>query len=102
VVDIRKGSSSYGKSFGIELSAENRLQLLVPHGYAHGFSVLSKEAVVMYKCDHLYDKQSEGGIIYNDPDLNIDWKIPSHNVIVSSKDLVSPTLAQAKNDFVFQ
>jgi dTDP-4-dehydrorhamnose 3,5-epimerase len=101
-VDIRKGSPTYGKGFGIELSAENKLQLLIPHGFAHGFSVLSSEASVLYKCDHLYDKSAEGSIIYNDPALNIDWKIPAHQVILSPKDLACPTLSEANNEFVFQ
>lgn len=101
-VDIRKGSPTFGKSFGIELSSENKLQLLIPHGFAHGFSVLSKEASVLYKCDYLYDKNAEGAIIYNDPVLNIDWKIPAHEVVLSPKDLVCPTLSAANNEFVFQ
>ncbi|MFT3702254.1 MAG: dTDP-4-dehydrorhamnose 3,5-epimerase [Agriterribacter sp.] len=100
-VDIRKGSPTYGQSFAIELSHENKLQLLIPHGFAHGFSVLSKEATVMYKCDCLYDKQSEGGISYSDPLLSIDWKIPADKMIISGKDVASPPLSQAKNDFVF-
>jgi dTDP-4-dehydrorhamnose 3,5-epimerase len=74
-VDIRKGSPTYGQHFAIELTAENRTQLFVPAGFAHGFSVLSETAIVMYKCDQLYNKQSEGGIRYNDVELNIDWKI---------------------------
>jgi len=86
-VDIRKGSSTYGKYFSIELSAENKKQLLVPHGFAHGFSVLSETAEVIYKCDNFYNKESEGGIIYNDADLNIDWQIPAGKEIISDKDL---------------
>ena len=76
-VDIRKGSPTYGESFSIELSAENKKQLFIPVGFAHGFSVLSEQAEVFYKCDEFYNKESEGGIMYNDPSLNIDWKIPA-------------------------
>jgi dTDP-4-dehydrorhamnose 3,5-epimerase len=76
-VDIRKGSPTFGKSFSIELSAENKKQLFVPAGFAHGFSVLSEQAEVFYKCDSFYNKESEAGILYNDPSLNIDWKIPA-------------------------
>lgn len=101
VVDIRQGSPTFGKTFSIEMSAANRKQLLVPHGFAHGFSVLSEKAVVLYKCDRLYNKESEGGIIYNDPSLQIDWKIPAEQVIVSDKDKALPLLAQCRNNFVF-
>ena len=87
-VDIRKDSPTYGKHFSIELSAENKKQLLIPHGFAHGFSVLSETAEVIYKCDNFYNKESEGGIMYNDPSLNIDWKIPSGKEIISDKDLL--------------
>jgi dTDP-4-dehydrorhamnose 3,5-epimerase len=74
-VDIRLNSPTYGQHFSIELSADNKLQLWIPAGFAHGFSVLSETAVVLYKCDHLYNKESEGGIKYDDKDLNIDWKL---------------------------
>ena len=87
-VDIRKDSPTYGKHFSIELSAENKKQLLIPHGFAHGFSVLSETAEVIYKCDNFYNKESEGGIMYNDPSLHIDWKIPSGKEIISDKDLL--------------
>lgn len=85
-VDIRKNSATYGQWFGAELSHENFLQLLIPKGFAHGFSVLSKSAVVLYKCDNLYNKDAERGIIYNDKTLNIDWKIKQKDAIVSNKD----------------
>lgn len=98
-VDIRKTSPTYGKVFSVELSSENKKQLLIPAGFAHGFSVLSETAMVMYKCDALYNKESEGGIIYNDPDLAIDWQLPEGAAIVSEKDLVLPTLAACKNNF---
>lgn len=101
VVDLRKGSPTYLKTFGIELSASNKKQLFVPKGFAHGFSVTSEKAVVLYKCDQFYNKQSEGGIIYNDADLNIDWKIPADKMIVSEKDIVLPKLSDANFDFQY-
>lgn len=93
-VDLRQGSSTYGKWFGVELSDENHLQFLIPRGFAHGFSVLSPTAIFSYKCDNLYDKQAEGGIIYNDPTLAINWKVPVGEMIVSDKDLLLPTFDQ--------
>lgn len=101
-VDIRKGSPTYGKHFSIELSAENKKQLLVPSGFAHGFSVLSEIAVVMYKCDRFYNKASEGGILYNDPALEIDWKISSADALVSDKDKALPLFTQSMNNFEFK
>jgi dTDP-4-dehydrorhamnose 3,5-epimerase len=89
-VDIRKGSATFGKWVGVELSSENKLQLLIPKGFAHGFSVLSPTAKVLYKCDNMYDKNAEGGIMYDDADLNIDWKIPADKKIISDKDLHHP------------
>jgi len=99
-VDIRKGSPTYGKAFAIELSAENKKQLLVPKGFAHGYSVLTETAEVLYKCDAFYNKQSEGGIAYNDPALAIDWKIPGEKAIVAEKDLQHPGIVNCKNNFV--
>ncbi len=101
-VDLRKGSPTYGRHFDLELSAENRKQLLVPKGFAHGFSVLSEKAEVMYKCDAFYNKRSEGGIAFNDPALNIDWQIPADKAIVSDKDLVLPVLADCQANFIFE
>jgi dTDP-4-dehydrorhamnose 3,5-epimerase len=98
-VDIRKSSATYGKVFAIELSDENKKQLFIPPGFAHGFSVLSEKAVVLYKCDALYNKESEGGIIYNDPSLNIDWQIPADKAIISDKDKLLPGLKDCKNNF---
>ncbi len=92
-VDLRDGSPTYGKWFGVELSDENHLQFMIPRGFAHGFSVLSDTALFCYKCDNLYNKGAEGGIIYNDPALNIDWKIPADKMIVSEKDLLLPYFA---------
>lgn len=102
VVDIRTGSPTYGKAFSLELSAENNKQLLIPKGFAHGFSVLSETAEVMYKCDEFYYKESEAGILYNDAALNIDWQIPADKAIVSEKDLLQPSLLNCKNNFVFE
>lgn len=102
VVDIRQGSPAFGKVFTIELSAENKKQLLVPKGFAHGYSVLSETAEVFYKCDAFYNKENEGGILYSDPALHIDWKIPEEKAIVSEKDLVYPGIHGCKNNFVFK
>ena len=85
-VDIRKNSPTYGQVFSIELSAENKKQLYIPKGFAHGFSVLSEVAEVLYKCDNFYNKQSEGGILLDDKTLNIDWKVSPDKMIVSDKD----------------
>ena len=99
VVDLRKNSPTYGDYFGIVLSAENKKQLLVPQGFAHGFSVLSETAVVLYKCDQYYNKQSEGGIRYDDATLNIDWGMDLAAAIVSEKDAVLPDFAHCNSQF---
>ena len=91
-VDIRQQSPTFGKHVAIELTAENNVQLFIPRGFAHGFVVLSDKAVFFYKCDNYYNKTSESGIIYNDPELNIDWKIPDADVILSEKDRSNPLL----------
>jgi len=91
-VDIRSGSPSYGQWYGLEISAKNHLQLLVPAGFAHGFSVLSDFATVLYKCNTYYHPESESGIRYNDPDLQIDWKINFDRALISEKDRVLPFL----------
>lgn len=101
-VDIRLHSPTFGKVFAIELSSDNRLQLLIPRGFAHGYSVLSETAEVFYKCDAYYNKESEGGIAWNDPQLNIDWKIPSNKVLVSEKDSKYPGIDHCQNNFIFQ
>ncbi|WP_346984326.1 dTDP-4-dehydrorhamnose 3,5-epimerase [Chryseobacterium sp. POE27] len=85
-VDLREDSPTFGKWFGIELTAENKVQLYVPRGFGHGFSVLSETAIFSYKCDNFYYKESERGIMYNDPDLNIDWKIDEKDAKLSEKD----------------
>jgi dTDP-4-dehydrorhamnose 3,5-epimerase len=101
-VDIRKGAATYGKVFSIELSAENKKQVFIPAGFAHGFSVLSSTAEVLYKCDEFYHKESETGILYNDPILKIDWKIPASDAIISEKDKNNPSFAECKNNFVLE
>ncbi|HYD21871.1 MAG TPA: dTDP-4-dehydrorhamnose 3,5-epimerase [Flavipsychrobacter sp.] len=99
VVDLRPGSQTYGQWYGVELSAENKRQLLIPRGFAHGYSVLTDSAEVFYKCDNTYNKSAEGGVLYNDPALNIDWKINLEEAIVSEKDLVQPLLKDAVINF---
>jgi dTDP-4-dehydrorhamnose 3,5-epimerase len=93
-VDLRLESPTYGKYFTIELTAENNLQLFIPRGFAHGFVVLSEVATFFYKCDNFYHKASEGGILYNDPALNIDWQVPATDILVSEKDRVLPSFNQ--------
>ena len=100
-VDIRKGSPTFGKSFSIGLSAENKKQLFLPVGFAHGFSVLSEQAEVFYKCDSFYNRETEAGILYNDKTLNIDWKVPAGKKIISEKDLLLPEFAECKNNFEY-
>ena len=91
-VDIRKGSPTFGKSVAAELSEENKLQFFVPRGFAHGFIVLSEEAIFQYKCDNYYAPQSEGGILWNDPSLDIDWILNEKEIILSEKDKINPLL----------
>ena len=90
VLDLRKGSPTFGKTYSLELSSENKLQLLVPQGFAHGYSVISATAEVFYKCDRFYHKDSEAGIFYKDAALAIDWKIESGREIISAKDEILP------------
>ena len=98
-VDIRKGSPTYGKHVAVELTAENHRQIFVPRGFAHGFAVLSDEAVFQYKCDNYYAPQSEGAIAWDDPDLGIDWRVPTENRILSEKDAHHPRLKDAEPVF---
>ncbi len=100
-VDIRRNSPTYGKAYTIELSAENKRQLLIPKGFAHGYSVISETAEVFYKCDSFYNKESEGGIAWNDPALHINWKIPEGSEIISEKDYAYPPLGGSDNNFIF-
>lgn len=98
-VDIRRGSPTFGRYVAVELTAENKRQLFVPRGFAHGFSVLSAEAVFQYKCDNLYAPQSEGAIAWNDPQIGIDWRIAPEDVILSAKDSAHPLLRDAEDLF---
>lgn len=95
-VDIRKGSPTFGKYVAVELTEENHRQFFVPRGFAHGFAVLSEEAVFQYKCDNFYCKESEGSVAWNDPDLAIDWRIPSDKVLLSEKDKLSKNIREAE------
>ena len=98
-VDIRKGSPTFGKYVAVELTEDNHRQLFVPRGFAHGFSVLSEEAIFQYKCDNLYAPQSEGAIAWNDLDINIDWQLPAEDVLLSAKDSAHPMLKDATDLF---
>lgn len=98
-VDIRRGSPTFGRYAAVELSAENRRQLFIPRGFAHGFSVLSETALFQYKCDNLYAPQSEGSIIWNDPTIGIDWRIPVEDISLSEKDRHHPALNDADELF---
>lgn len=97
VVDIRRGSPTFGKHIAVVLSAQNRYKLFVPRGFAHGFSVLSERAEFQYKCDDYYDPASERGILWNDPELGIDWKITGEPLL-SHKDSLLPRLAEMPAD----
>jgi len=101
-VDIRTGSPTYGKHFAVELSEENHYQLFIPKGFAHGFAVLSEEAVFQYKCDEFYAPDSEGAILWNDPELNIDWRISAEDAIVSPKDRKNPLLSEIESVFRYK
>jgi dTDP-4-dehydrorhamnose 3,5-epimerase len=98
-VDLRKNSPTFGQWFGVELTEENHLQFLIPQGFAHGFSVLSEVALFTYKCDNLYNQSLERGILYNDSDLNINWKIPVEKAIISEKDQKHPLFADTELNF---
>lgn len=100
-VDIRQGSPTFGQAFSIELSSENHLQVLIPKGFAHGYSVLSETALIQYKCDAYYSNKHEGGVRWDDPTLGIDWKIPQDKMIVSEKDRVLPLLKDCHSGFIF-
>jgi len=101
VVDIRKGSPTYGKSYDIELSASNKKQLYIPVGFAHGFSVLTETAEVMYKCDEYYHRNSERGILYSCTTLKIDWQIPEASRVISEKDQHNKGFLEIKPEFNF-
>lgn len=99
-VDIRKNSKTYKQWFGVELSADNKLQLLIPHGFAHGYAVLSDTSEVFYKCDNFYHKPSEGGIYFADEEIGVDWKIDLKDAIISEKDQKQPMFKDAWNLFL--
>jgi len=99
VVDLRKNKSTFGRAYCIKLSSENRKQLLVPKGFAHGFLVLSETAEILYKCDEFYHPEAEGGIMYNDPALKIDWGMSASELILSGRDINHPTLEKASFNF---
>lgn len=96
VIDLRPNSKTFGEQVSIELSEANKMQFFVPRGFAHGFVVLEDETIFSYKCDNYYNKESESGIIYNDEDLDIDWKLPNDELIISDKDLILPKLKDAR------
>jgi len=98
-VDIRRGSPTFGKYVAVELTEENHRQLFIPRGFAHGFSVLSEEAVFQYKCDNLYAPQSEGAIAWNDPEIGIDWGLKAEDILLSAKDATHPLLSEAEELF---
>lgn len=100
-VDLRKNSPAFGHWYGVELSGENKLQMLIPKGFAHGLSVLSPSALFAYKCDQLYNRTLERSIRFDDPELDIDWKIPVSDRIVSEKDRNAPFFAKADKNFDF-
>ncbi len=101
-VDIRRGSPTFGKHVAVELSAENKRQLFVPRGFAHGFAVLSPTATFQYKCDNLYAPQSEGAVAWDDPALGIDWGVPADCVKLSPKDSAHPLLSEAEELFDYE
>jgi dTDP-4-dehydrorhamnose 3,5-epimerase len=100
-VDLRKGSPTFGRWFGVELDESGKRQLFIPRGFAHGFSVLSEMAVFVYKCDNIYSKESERAININDPKLNINWQLPENEQIVSEKDRLAPLFGEAEMNFNF-
>ncbi len=99
VIDIRNAEPTFGKQFSIELSSENKKQLLVPKGFAHGFVVLSEQAEVFYKVDEYYNAQADAGLLFNDPALDIDWKLPANEFILSEKDKKHPILSELDSIF---
>ncbi len=100
-VDIRRGSPTFGQHVAVELTEENHRQLFIPRGFAHGFSVLSDVALFQYKCDNPYAPQSEGAIVWDDPALGIDWRIPAPRILLSAKDAAHPRLAEADLPFEY-
>jgi len=101
-VDLRQGSPSFGKWFGLELAGEDKKQMYIPRGFAHGFAVLSENAVFTYKCDNVYNREAERSVNINDPFLNIDWRLGSVNPVVSEKDMRAPEFEKAEMNFIYQ
>jgi dTDP-4-dehydrorhamnose 3,5-epimerase len=101
-VDLRKNSKTFGKYVSVELSDHSRTQFFIPRGFAHGFIVLSNQATLLYKCDNYYNKESEGGIIYNDADLNINWKFSENEIKLSEKDIKLPKLKDSFDSLIFK
>ena len=100
-VDIRKGSPTFGQYFGTILSEENQLQMFIPRGFAHGFVVLEDHTIFAYKCDNFYHKPSEGGLMWNDPLINIEWPMDTSQILLSEKDEILPNIENCLNDFVY-
>ena len=100
-VDIRIGSPTFGKYVAVELTEENHRQLFIPRGFAHGFSVLTQEVIFQYKCNNIYAPQAEGALIWNDPDIHIDWRIPTEHVILSAKDEHHGRLKDFESPFIY-
>ncbi|MGL4518573.1 MAG: dTDP-4-dehydrorhamnose 3,5-epimerase [Phocaeicola sp.] len=100
-VDIRQGSPTYGQHVAVELTEENKRQMFIPRGFAHGFVVLSEEVIFQYKCDNFYAPHCEGSVLWNDPALAIDWKVPMEQIILSEKDTQSPLLSELVEGFVY-
>lgn len=100
-VDLRAGSATFGKWFGVELSSENKKQFFIPRGFAHGFSVLTETARFAYKCDNFYNKSAEGAVRFDDPELAVDWKIDLSKAVLSEKDLKNPLFAEYKKSVIF-
>lgn len=100
-VDIRKGSPTFGNYFGTILSEQNGHQMFVPRGFAHGFIVLEDHTIFSYKCDNFYHKAAEGGIVWNDPTININWQMDTHDILLSEKDEILPLLENCINDFTY-
>jgi dTDP-4-dehydrorhamnose 3,5-epimerase len=101
-IDVRKGSPTYGQKYEVILSGENKKQLFIPRGFAHGFSVLEDHTIFSYKCDNFYNKGSEGGILFTDPSLGIDWQVPADKMLISGKDMLNPLLKDSINNFEYR
>ena len=101
-VDIRKGSPTFGQHVAVELREDNHRQFFIPRGFAHGFAVLTDEVIFQYKCDNFYAPASEGAIAWDDPDLDIDWRVPAEKVILSEKDKKHPRLKEMETPFSYE